>query len=107
MSANHFGQTIIIIGVFIAFVMFFLADWLGNVDFMQNIRYASLICTEKSTYSGCAKDAFEIKLGQGLIFPLVLISIGLIISRNIISENVLCKFLPFILCNNSDNANNP
>ena len=109
MSANKFGQTLIIIGAFIVFVMFFLADWLSTIDFMQNIRYATLICTEKATYpySGCAKDAFEIKLGQGLIFPLVLISIGLLITRDIISENILCQYLPFIDRNNSDNTKKP
>jgi len=99
MQANHFGQMLLIIGAFIALVMLFTADWLGQAGFMQNIRYAELYCSERTVIgftSYCAKDAVNISLGQGLILPLCLMAVGLMIVRKIISERFLSRMLPFI-----------
>lgn len=94
MNTNNFGQMLMIIGVAIFLVMFFLADWSGQLGFMQNIRYAELLCIEYEKYG--YKCESGIKLGQGLILPLILISLGLMINRNIISEKLMHKLLPFI-----------
>lgn len=97
MRASHFGQMFIIIGVFLTFVMLFIADWEASVGFMQNIRYAILYRSDM--YSS---DAIIIRLGPGLILPLALMAIGLMITREIISERLLSKIIPFIKCS-SDN----
>ena len=105
MQANHFGQMLIIIGAFVALVMLFLADWSVQLGFMQNIRYAELYCSERATFGPyCAADALDVRLGQGLIFPLALMSIGLMIIRKIISERLLSKLLPFIKSSDDDSA---
>lgn len=102
MQANHFGQMLIIIGAFVGLVMLFIADWSAQMGFMQNIRYAELYCSERVSYGPyCAADAVYVRLGHGLIFPLALMSIGLMIIREILSERLLSKLLPFI--KNSDN----
>lgn len=103
MQSNNFGKLLIIVGMFLAIIMFFTCNWYGDVGFMENIKFAELICSEWTIYRNipiCSSDAINIKLGEGLIFPLSLIFIGVIILLNIISFNLLNKIFPFI--KNSD-----
>ncbi len=101
MTTKNFGNTVIIVGLLTVFVMFVLSDWYGGVSFIDNLQFATLI-----TYEGCANEykgnclRYEqqtlITLGQGLILPLIVIAVGFMISRGIISAQAVRKLLPFL-----------
>jgi hypothetical protein len=100
MSTKNFGYMLIIFGFFISFVMFVFSDWTEQFSLLGNIRYSNLInyqydCTMvTSIHQLC--ESFEFALGKALILPFSFIVIGLMVSLNIISEELTRKILPFL-----------
>jgi len=71
------------------------SDWKIKHTLMGNLRYSGLIdipCAME--YVRCKE--FPITLGQGLLLPLFLISMGVMIARSIISDCVVKKYFHFL-----------
>lgn len=98
MNSKSFGTILIILGLLLIITFFVFSEWNVNLDFIENIRYAMIYEFESSrTY---AKEG--VRLGQALLAPLALISIGYLLRNEIISQEIIKKILPFI----NDNIKN-
>jgi len=100
MRVRKFGTLLIVGGVFLLFACFIFADWRSHQDFMTNIRYAYLI--ELSPEVGSRYDsqnfkpASVIRLGQGLLLPILTICLGVILNRGVFDSKTVVKLLPFL-----------
>ena len=97
MTVKSFSSILIGIGIFLIFAFFVFSKWNVNLDFIQNIRYATLMEIE----SDSSYKTTKITLGQGLLFPILIIGVGVALTRNIIDSDLVIKVLPF-LKNESD-----
>ena len=97
MKTRAFGNLLVLIGVFLAFLMFSLSEWRGgDQGVIWNIRYAEVTsfgCEGSSYLKNCA---LTVRLGHGLAFSLFVAMVGLAITREIISHAFLEKNIPFL-----------
>jgi len=100
MTVKSFGSLLIGIGVFVAFMLFAFSEWRVDLDFIQNIRYATLYETVRSLDSyGNWHEPVIITLGQGLLLPFSVIGIGLVLNREFFDSNKVAELLPFLMGN--------
>lgn len=96
MTTKGFGLLLIVIGSLLVFYLFSISDWQEGRTFLGNIRWAS-VYESGCTYLRYGKICDEtIPLGTMLLIPFALISLGLIINREALPENVTIKILPFL-----------
>jgi len=95
MSVKSFGSLLIIMGVLLAISLYIIFQN-PNWDVMTNLAYTALfeISPENGSPTYIATTpAKNITLGQGLIFPLVIVCIGLIFYLEIFnSKSALQRF---------------
>ena len=74
------------------FSLFAFSEWRTDLNFIQNIRYATLFGWEGD--NGYTKE--YLFLGQGLIVPLIITGLGLSLKYEIIDKKYVTKILPFL-----------
>lgn len=95
MTVKSFGTVLIGVGLFLVFTLFVFSSWTPSNDFMSNIRWAILFEIGGSdTYP--KSEPLRIRLGQGLLLPFFIISIGFVIRLKIFSSDAIIKMLPFL-----------
>jgi len=115
MKIKSFGILLIIFGIFLIFACFLFSDWSTNLNFIQNIKYSTLIELSsqvgyKGGYSPAGelfgasftppskdfKPALAITLGEGLLLSIFVICMGILFNREVFDSKVIIKFFPFL-----------
>jgi hypothetical protein len=106
MSIKSFGTLLIIVGIFLSFALFVFCQWNANIDFIANIRYATLIELSPAVgFKGLSnyEPAVAITLGQGLLLPFLFAAIGVILNREVLDSKFVISLLPFLIESSSGN----
>jgi hypothetical protein len=106
MSIKSFGTLLIIVGIFLSFALFVFCQWNANIDFIANIRYATLIELSPAVgFKGLSnyEPAVAITLGQGLLLPFLFAAIGVLLNREILDSKFVISLLPFLIESSSGN----
>ena len=99
MRIDKFGLLLIVVGLFVMAVFLVSANWLPDISFVRNIRYAVLLELAPSSGNILGDDykpATVIRLGYALILPLFLICSGVIIKLELFEFRQLIKIFPFL-----------
>jgi hypothetical protein len=83
MQIKSFGTLLIVIGIFLSFLLFVISGWSPEFDFISNIRYAEII-------------QHYLLLGQALLLPAFIVSIGILFNREVFDSKSLTKLIPFL-----------